>query len=139
MPASYVLARHSKLLDGIPGDLWARINMLADRGLLPAWMYVRRDGVIITAGILREMERYSGRQVIGGLPGLAAKLGFEYKVYKVKRRSIKGMLVPCDTILYEIATREELAKIIEDEIMLMNKIGKLEPVPQHVVDYIVRR
>lgn len=133
------IARHSRLLEDVPGDLWTRINILADRGLLPAWIYVRRDGVVVTPGILREIERYTGRQVIGGLPGLAARLGYEYKVYKVRRRSVRGILIPYKVLVYEVATPEELARTVEDEVLFMIRVGKLQPVPQQVKDYIVRR
>ncbi len=130
--------RNQKLVKDIPTDLWSRIGVLAEHGLLPGWMHVRRDGIVVTTPILRELEKY-GLQPIGGLPGLAARLGFEYGVWKVRKRSIRGILVPRKALVYEAATPQELLDEIEAEVRLMLNMRKLEPLPRYVADYIARR
>ena len=130
--------RNQKLFSEIPTDLWGRIKILAEHGLLPGWIHVRRDGIILTSPILQELKKY-GLQPIGGLQGLSNRLGFEYNVWNVRKRSVRGIMVPKKTLIYEIATPEELADEIKADVRFMLNMRKLKPLLRDIADYIVKR
>ncbi len=118
-------------------NLYTRILYLGERGILPPRMYVRYDGVIITASILKEMERYSVRP-IDGLAGLAARLGFEYEVYKMRQRSVKCMLIHMKMVIHEADSIDDLKDEIKQEVLALIRKRKLTPAPGFVRDYIAK-
>jgi len=78
-------------------DLKMRVEIVLDKQLIP-WLIRRGDEVLITTGILRELERLIGD--IGGLKSLAELLGWEYvskkklgkSVVSVVRTSVEDLL-----------------------------------------------
>ncbi len=79
-----------------------------------------------------------GLHPIGGLSGLAARLGFDYGVWKVRKRSIRGILVQEGPSIRGRDTQEPLEEI-EAEARLMPNMRKLEPLSRYVADYIARK
>ena len=64
---------------------------------LLSWMAPTRDGLAVTRRLLWEMDkRYHGLSFIGGLKGLAERLGWPYR--KVFRLNTWCMIIPWDVI-----------------------------------------
>jgi hypothetical protein len=73
-------------------DLKTRVEVVLDKQLIP-WLLRRGNNVLITTGIMQELESVVGD--IGGLKSLAELLGWEYNPKYTMRegKSVKGLVV----------------------------------------------
>ena len=60
--------------------------------LLPSWVRPSRSGLLVGAPLLQELRRRYGYEPIGGLKGLARRLGWAYTAHGSARRKV--MVVP---------------------------------------------
>ncbi len=81
---------------------------LAGEGLLPSWLHIKDDNLLVLSGILPELEKRFNYRPIRGLRGLAERLGYTYKVVKLSsqgNKTARAMIIPL----------EEAEKVIELE------------------------
>ena len=70
------------------------LKTLYEKGALPSFIYVKKDHITVTAGILREIHHRYNYRIKDGLSHLAPRLGYEYGSDRIGRTTIKGMKIP---------------------------------------------
>lgn len=92
----------------IGSTLAERLRELYEKGMLPGWIHVRTSDVILTDGLKVELARRFGYSPIGGLKGIAGRLGYEYGPRKTTGgRSVKGIIIPIKEFEENLETPEE--------------------------------
>ncbi len=119
----------SKAVIGLSSTLYDKLRNLYDEGLLPGYIHLTSSYLVVTASIVKEMERRYGYTPLGGARGLADRLGYEYGSSKVKGgRVIKGIKIPLKE-LGKIESNEEKIERLAGEYaskVLIEKIGEKE-------------
>ncbi len=77
-------------------DFEERVRIVLKKKLLP-WAVLKEDDVIFTTGLTKELQAVIGD--IGGLKSIAELLGWEYGVFKVGKKSIRGAKVKLSELI----------------------------------------
>lgn len=121
----------------VAGTLADKLAALASDGLLPGWIYIRSTDCIISAGIINEIEKRYGIQIIGGLKGLAERLGYKYSFWRVPGgRRVWGMQIPLKDF-DKISTPEELAREYAEKILPKFTIERRELTEENVIAALI--
>jgi hypothetical protein len=100
-------------LDRSQIDLKTRVEIILDKQLIP-WMIRQGDKVLITTGVIRELEDEIGD--IGGLKSLAELLGWEYIPKKKLGKNVVSVMSVEKTDLVDFlsAVGEPSGEVEED-------------------------
>jgi len=116
------IARYKQFVVG--STLWDRLVELYRAGALPGWLHVRTNDIVLTEGLLEELKRRRGYTPVGGLRGLAERLGYKYMPVKIRGRTVKGMIIPA-RVLEFLETPEEKAEKLKEKYLAMFTVGML--------------
>jgi len=130
------VARYRQYVSG--GTLWERLRELYQVGALPGWLHVRQDGVVLSEGFLEELRRRRGYTPVGGLRGLAERLGYRYGVFKAGRRAIRGVLIPRDAV-EALEAPEEAAERLAHKYLPEFTVGGLPADSDTILKVLVER
>jgi hypothetical protein len=101
------------------------LAQLGRKGLLPnTLMEWSPAKIVVKAGILREIKRRTGIQVIGGLRNLAEKLGLDYKKVKVNGRVTLGVIIPVNTLIGKIGGEEDIVEYLAETLLIKARIER---------------
>lgn len=76
-----------------------------NNGLLPVWLKIHNHNIEISTSLKTEWKKRYRENIIGGLKGIAKRLGFEYKSSK-RFNNRKVMIVPIEIIEREVKSED---------------------------------
>ena len=119
----------SKAVIGLSLTLYDKLKNLYDEGLLPGYIHLTSSYLVVTASIVRELEKRYGYTPLGGARGLADRLGYKYGSIRVKGGGVvKGIKIPLHDLGKIESDEEKIERLAEEYTskVIIEKTGEEE-------------